>query len=190
MNDIYDLTAVIPMHNFPWHEIMPAIDISRKTPTHFYGHPKDSPLLGKDVFLTNPKDWKTAWYMLGEEEHWTRSINVVYFPLLVDWISKLNIFKGIGRIVILIQDPNKFTPPHIDMDITRAPVEYQKPIEFIWITPPVNGKQLFVNDNPAPYVCWFNSYAIHRTEPKDAITWSLRIDGKFTDQFKQNLLVL
>jgi hypothetical protein len=188
MKDIYDLTLEVPFDKFPWEEINLGIKKSNKSPTRFYGHPADAIGLGSDIFLTSAVDRKNAWYKLAEKENWKNNINMNNFPLLQTWITNLTFFKNTGRILFFLQEAGKFTPAHIDEDINRAPIEYQIPSEFIWLTNSVNGKKLIVNGNQAPYACWFNSYLTHNTIPSDTETWSLRIDGKFTDEFKQKIM--
>lgn len=34
---------------------------------------------------------------------------------------------------------------------------------------------------------WFNSYAEHYTLPESGIRWSVRIDGQFSNDFKEKL---
>ena len=49
------------------------------------------------------------------------------------------------------------------------------------------GKQLIVNNTLSPYASWFNSYKFHSTTLLEHDAWSLRIDGKFTDDFKHKI---
>lgn len=66
-------------------------------------------------------------------------------------------------------------------DLSKAPIEYQKRAEFIWLTNPNNPKQLVVNGKPA------GNFACHATLPSNTTKFSLRIDGKFTENFKKKL---
>lgn len=211
MNDIYDLTNVLPMDTFPWDDVMQAISKSVKKASIFYGvtqqqtnlTPEESTwytalrdgtvLKGLDILLTRPKDltqWNQAWYKLGQADFWTPyNDNMRHYDKLQQWIKDADIFSETGRQIVFIQLQNTATPPHVDQDPSRAPEGYRDPTEFIWITPK-NGKQLMVNNKPAPQACWFNSYINHCTLPAEGIRWSLRIDGKFTEEFKHKLNTL
>jgi len=185
MKDIYDLTSILSLNDFPWIEVQNGLIESENFPSGFYGIKKDG-TMGYTVSLTVQKNsGPYRWYMLEISEEWVDHENKKNFPLLCQWIKNSNIFKNTGRIIFFVQPPNISTPAHIDEDLSRAPTEYQKPREFIWLTHPDTGKQLFVNNTPAPYACWFNSYTLHSSTPSEIITWSLRIDGNFTDNFKK-----
>ena len=184
INNIYDLRSAMPFEQFPWKEIVPGIQMSKKFDTKFYGYPSDVSI-GKDVFLTIADD-KSFW-LRHEKENWSPHPNMSHFPLLNAWINNLTIFKNTGRILFFLQQAGNFTPPHIDFDVSQAPLEYQKPSEFVWITMPSVGKKLIVDNKLAPWACWFNSCITHSTIPTDLFAWSLRIDGKFTEEFKNSL---
>jgi hypothetical protein len=188
--NLYDLTSVISFDKFSWEEIPKGIELSIKTDTRFYGYDYLRQDLGKDIFLTWPLVRNQSYFTLGEKNLWRDSPNMINFPSLKLWINSINIFKNTGRILIFLAEPNIFTPSHIDEDLDKAPKEYQHRAEFIWITSPINGKNLIVDGQPASYACWFNNYSVHSSIPQDIMTWSLRIDGKFTDEFKKILIDL
>lgn len=205
MKDIYNLQSVVNTHSFPWDEIPLGIAKSAKKASIFYGHnyniegltPEQqvwhksittgSPLKGLDILLTSAKTWHDAWYKLGYKEHWTPTANIQNFPLLQTWINESNIFKQVGRQIVFIQLQNSSTPRHVDQDLKHAPEEYRNNSEFIWITSPSMGKKLFVNDVQTSYIAWFNSYKEHYTLSEPGLRWSIRIDGLFTDDFKEKL---
>jgi hypothetical protein len=188
--NLYDLTSVISFDKFPWEEMSKGIELSIKTDTKFYGYLDQPQDFGKNIFITWPLVQKQSYFTMGEKDLWRDSPNMINFPSLKSWIHSINVFKNTGRILIFLNEPNKSTPPHIDEDLNRAPKEYQHRAEFIWITSPINGKNLIVDDQPASYACWFNNYSVHSSIPQDIMTWSLRIDGKFTDEFKKILIDL
>lgn len=205
MKDIYDLTNIVDAQTFPWDEIPMGIAKSTKKASIFYGHNHNilgltpeqqvwhknitagSSLKGLDILLTSAKSWHDAWYKLGYEEHWTPTANILNFPLLQTWITQSNIFKQTGRQIVFIQLQNANTPKHVDQDLKKAPEEFRKESEFIWITSNTTGKKLFVNNVQTPNIAWFNSYAEHYTMPEQGLRWSIRIDGLFTDEFKEKL---
>lgn len=205
MKDIYDLRSIVNTESFPWKEIPIGIAKSGKQAGVFYGHHDNnsnmsheqqvwykavttsSPLSTLIILLTSAKSWNDAWYKLEMEEHWDPTPNIKNFPLLQSWIKENNIFKQVGRQLIFLQLQNANSPRHVDEDLTNAPEEHRKNSEFIWITSETMGKKLFVNDVQAPHITWFNSYKEHYTLPESGVRWSIRIDGSFTDEFKEKL---
>ena len=205
MKDIYDLRSIVNAESFPWEEIPIGIAKSGKQAGVFYGHYDASmdlsheqqvwynsivnsePLNALIVLLTSAKSWHDAWYKLEIEEYWNSTPNIKNFPLLQTWIKQSNIFKQTGRQLVFLQLQNANSPRHVDADLNNAPEEYRKNSEFIWITSETNGKKLFVNNIEAPYITWFNSYLEHYTLPESGVRWSIRIDGLFTEEFKEKL---
>lgn len=205
MKDIYDLRSIVNAESFPWKEIPIGIAKSGKQAGVFYGHydtdldlsheqqvwyksvATSGPLSALIILLTSAKSWHDAWYKLEIEEHWTPTSNIINFPLLQSWLKENNIFKQMGRQIVFLQLQNANSPRHIDADLNDAPEEYRKNSEFIWITSETNGKKLFVNNTEAPNITWFNSYKEHYTLPESGVRWSLRIDGLFTEEFKEKL---
>lgn len=206
MNDFYDLSTLLPIDKIPWEEIYTGIAKSTKQGVPFYGYNDHiisgfnreetewyhsikfgDNLKGLAVILRLPRNSKSAWYTLGEHNNWYETANYKHFHELIKWVNDSNIFTETGRIIFFIQLIGTQTPRHIDMDLSKAPIEYQKRTEFIWLTDPNNPKQLLVNGNPAGNFTWFNNYAPHETLPSSTTKFSLRIDGKFTEEFKKKL---
>lgn len=206
MKDSYDLTSIANVESFPWDEIPTGIARSTKKASIFYGYNfveskltreqqmwRDAivqglPLKGLDILLTSAKNWKGSWYRLGIEKDWAPTENLQHFPRLQQWLKASNIFKEIGRQIVFIQLQNTSTPRHVDQQLNDAPEEYRAQPEFIWITSPNLGKRLFINDVEVSHITWFNSYLEHYTLPDSGLRWSIRVDGKFTDEFKKELL--
>jgi hypothetical protein len=207
MKNLYNLSTTVSLDNFPWDEVIVGISKSTKKASIFYGvsnnnaglTPEEStwhtaltesaPLKGLDILLTKPQDetkWNSAWYNLGYSNFWAPTKNIEYFPGLQAWIQSSGVFKETGRQIIFIQMQFSSTPRHVDQDPARAPEGYKDPPEFLWITNH-NGKRLLVQGESTDNVCWFNSYVPHETLPDSGLKWSLRIDGKFTDEFKNKL---
>lgn len=211
MNDLYDLSNIIPVETIPWEELYTGIAKSVKYSLLYYGY-YDKAIKGSDgnylsleqaewyksvkygdnlkglgVVLRQPKDSKTSWYTLGESKNWYDTENCKHFPELIKWINNSDIFTETGRILFFIQLIGTHTPPHVDDDLSKAPAEYQKRAEFIWLTDPNNPKQLVVNGKSAGNFAWFNNYKTHTTLPSNTTKFSLRIDGKFTENFKKKL---
>jgi hypothetical protein len=108
-----------------------------------------------------------------------------YFPNLLKWIEKLP-FEEIGRIIFFIHEHD------CELLIHRDGVNY-KPHknEFLWINPTID-KEFFIWDEitqtkhvvTSP-VAFFNDMDMHGGGRPKYMTWSLRVDGKFTSEFKK-----
>lgn len=107
-----------------------------------------------------------------------------YFDSFISWLDKQNIFEGVGRIVIFLNDPYGKTIEHRDYDdgVSRKD-------NFIWINP-LGRKKFYIRDEYGKHyvtskTCFFDSANIHGSEPTDTSTFSIRVDGIFSQQFKQ-----
>lgn len=208
MKDFYNLSSIVPVESFPWDSVLKGIAKSNKKASVFYGYTSNdietgltkeqtqwykslkegNSILGLDILLTTAKTWHDAWYRLTDKTHWVPTAELNNFPELIQWIRDAKIFKETGRIIFFIQLPFCNTPKHVDQNFEQIPDPYKVDPEFLWITQPTNGKELLVNGIKTDYVTWFNSYTTHETLPAPGLRWSLRIDGKFTDEFKQKIL--
>lgn len=210
MKNVYDLSRVLPMYSFPFKEIILGASKSSKSASIFYGITdriegysreettwiralaEAEPLKGMDILLTKPTDpdrWNESWYRLGDESYWEPNSNMKYFPELQHWIASTRVFEQVGRQIVFIQMQGSNTPEHVDQEAVNAPDgTVIEPPEFLWITSAKIGKKLVVDGKIVDTnVCWFNSYTPHQTLPSDGLRWSLRIDGKFTAEFKNKL---
>lgn len=211
MKDFYNLDSIVDLSGFPWEEIHTGLPKCKKNASIFYGHDtiEDSaksltpeqrvwfrtlkygqPLKGLDVLLTNPQAWPGHWYRIDDPTYWHPTPDMQHFPQLTKWIQTSGIFTGTGRQIFFIQLQHQCTPPHIDEDRSKIPSGYGNQREFIWITSPINGKKLLVNGVQTSNITWFNNYVEHQTLPEPEVRWSLRIDGKFTPEFKNKILSL
>ena len=104
------------------------------------------------------------------------------FTSLLTWIERQNIFKEIGRTVILLNDPYSKAIEHSDYADGLSRKD-----NFIWINP-LQRKKFFVKDGDIKHyvtskIAFFDSANIHGTDPSDLSTFSIRVDGKFTEEF-------
>lgn len=217
MKNFHNLEGLIDLSTFPWIEVYSGLAKSHKNASIFYGHDKTAgqdlnllaedsytnltpeqrvwyravggghPLKGLDILLTTPKSWAGAWYRIDEPDWWSKNGNAAHFPTLLEWINKINVFSGTGRIIFFIQLQGQNTPPHVDEDQNNIPEGYSRQKEFLWLTPPTNPKKLLIDGVHAGNLVWFNNYTTHETVAEDNVRWSLRIDGKFTSEFKNRL---
>jgi len=143
------------------------------------------------VFL---KTESGGWDSRFEEKDYTPDI--VYFPNLKIWLENLvkdNIFKHLGRIIFFKQEHD--TRPGIHRDLYQGDAFSYTPHrhEFIHITPD-NNKGLFLWDPDTnerlkinSRACWFNDLDWHSGSSSPVQTYGIRIDGVFTEEFRQKL---
>ena len=110
------------------------------------------------------------------------------FKPLTEYITTQNIFSEIGRIVIFLNETGSRTLEHRDYSdgVSRKD-------QFLWISPLGNKKFYIRDDNEKVYLnstfCYFDSANIHGSDVNTESTFSIRVDGKFSQEFlnKTNL---
>jgi hypothetical protein len=118
------------------------------------------------------------------------------FPSVWNFIRTGGMFESTGRINFFITDHNCHTPEHTDYKhelsnwTTGFTAKAEK--EFLWIS--LKRKNFYVLDEQAKqkhYVTgkcvWFNTLDRHGGDGVLEQTWSLRIDGKFSQDFRDTL---
>ena len=126
---------------------------------------------------------------LEAHSEWTD--NAVHFPKLIEFIKKAP-FKEFGRIEMFVCDANNGVPEHIDAMDDDDP--NRPPGDFLWFTPRGNDKMFYVYDDKgnkhyASHISWFNERDPHGSDPVPYSTYSIRVDGVFTDEFKKKCLM-
>jgi hypothetical protein len=120
-----------------------------------------------------------------------------YFPELVEWVlnlKKTGIFKSIGRVIIFHCEADGIPFEHRDLDAKNGiDVVGDYINEFIHIRPnikkgfyiwdPEKKNKVYINARAA----WWNDQDWHGGERIMEQSYSLRIDGKFTDEFRKTL---
>lgn len=144
------------------------------------------------------------YYFLWEEGNWDdrpgeRQLTEEskYFPGVVDWVLKLKenkIFDHIGRVIFFHCEADGIPFEHRDLD-ARNGMNVVKPHrnEFIHIRPntkkafyiwdPEKKNKVYLNTRAA----WWNDVDWHGGEQIMEQSYSLRIDGKFSDEFRKRL---
>lgn len=215
MSKVFDLTQLPALQTFPWDAVYEGLARARKTVTTFYGDVHSTQFTHTfDKRWTDRDQWRwfnalrhgvnisgfnvsitglPAQYMQFNQHWWARShepiweptTDAVHFGALREWLAQSGIFESTGRQVFFVQLAGQNSPRHTDFDPAGVPEHLRAPGEFVWLTPPQNPKRLMVNDQPAPWCCWFNHFDWHETLPETNTRWSMRIDGKFTEAFRQ-----
>ena len=107
---------------------------------------------------------------------------ITHFSSLINWVNSQKIFKEVGRVVILLNDPYSKAIEHSDYADGKSRKDH-----FIWMNP-LERKQFFVKDGETKHyvtskVAFFDSANIHGSDPSDTSTFSIRFDGVFTEEF-------
>jgi hypothetical protein len=102
----------------------------------------------------------------------------------MDFIATLP-FSATGRMLIIYDTAARDVPAH------RDHIETEVCHEFLWFR--TNFKKRFYMLNPETnekkyvegYSAWFDSVnQYHGSDACDGLTFSIRVDGKFTDEFR------
>jgi hypothetical protein len=143
------------------------------------------------------------YYFLWEEGSWDDRMaprkltqEAAYFPNVVKWVESTigTIFEDVGRVIFFHCDHDGIPFEHRDLDAkTGIDVEYPHRNEFIHIRPntkkafylwdPEKKNKIYLNTRAA----WWNDQDWHGGERIMEQSYSLRIDGKFTEEFRKKL---
>ena len=145
------------------------------------------------------------YYFLWEEGSWDdrtapRKLTdeAAYFPETVQWVEGMinkGIFEHIGRVIFFICDHNGYPFEHRDLDGSKGDNQGYSAHrnEFIHLRPntkkafylwdPEKKNKVYINTRAA----WWNDQDWHGGEAIMEQSYSLRIDGKFTEEFRKEL---
>ena len=144
------------------------------------------------------------YYFLWEEGSWDNRTTprklteeAAYFPNVVKWVEKTitnGIFEHIGRVIFFVCDADGISWEHRDLSDEQGTQGYSPHRnEFIHIRPnlerpfylwdPENKNKHYVNARAA----WWNDQDWHGGEKVRRQSYGLRIDGKFTEEFRKIL---
>jgi hypothetical protein len=144
------------------------------------------------------------YYFLWEEGSWddrtaARKLTeeAVYFPETVRWVEALidnKIFEHIGRVIFFHCEADGIPFEHRDLDAKNGVNQsFPHRNEFIHIRPntkkafylwdPEEKNKIYLNTRAA----WWNDQDWHGGEKIIEQSYSLRIDGKFTEEFREKL---
>lgn len=144
------------------------------------------------------------YYFLWEEGDWNNrekerkmTDEAKYFPSVVEWVlnlQKTQIFEHIGRVIFFHCEADGIPFEHRDLDAQNG-IDIIKPHrnEFIHIRPdtkksfyiwdPKKKNKIYLNTRAA----WWNDVDWHGGERIMEQSYSLRVDGRFTDEFRKRL---
>lgn len=146
------------------------------------------------VYLKEAKDMTNLKVYLDKanDELYTWNDNIKHFPKLKGWLDSLigTVFTHFGRTLFFIHEHDCKLLTHRDGTQYRP-----HKTEFIWFNPTENKSFYIYNEDTLErhYVkskaAFFNDLDMHGGDPTPHMTWSLRIDGVFTEDFRQKLQI-
>ncbi|HEX9963288.1 MAG TPA: hypothetical protein VGB00_20320, partial [Pyrinomonadaceae bacterium] len=142
----------------------------------------------REIWLTRTKPGAPYDYInLDEGELWEQTEAADEFADLMDFIATLP-FKETGRILIIYDNAGKEVPPH------RDHLNPEVCNEFVWfrtnlikpfyVLNHLSGEKKYVES----YSAWFDAVnQFHGSEPAEGLSFSIRVDGRFADEFKEKI---
>jgi len=128
-----------------------------------------------------------SYFDLDRTDLWRPTPEAEEFALLMDFIHTLP-FKATGRMLVMYDDVPREVPAH------RDHVETEVLHDFVWFRTSLakpfymmnhtTGEKAYVRS----YSAWFDTVnQFHGSDPFDGLTFSIRVDGIFTDEFKSQI---
>lgn len=125
--------------------------------------------------------------LVDEAELWELTKDAEDFAQLMDFIETLP-FQKKGRMLIIYDDVGKVVPAH------RDHLQPEICHEFIWFRTNLMKPFYVLNEQTneklyvESYSAWFDSVnQYHGSDAADGLTFSIRVDGKFTEEFKKRI---
>lgn len=131
-----------------------------------------------------------AYLKKGNEDLFEWTSHAQHFPGLVSWLEALKgpVFESFGRVLFFIHEHDCKLLIHRD-GLSYTPHSN----EFIWLNPG-STKKFFIYDEETDgrhYVdtpaAFFNDLDMHGGDPTGHASWSLRIDGYFSKEFRKKI---
>ena len=124
---------------------------------------------------------------INRTELWTLAPEAAEFALLMDFIETLP-FASKGRILLIYDGGGNSVPAHRDHmstdvchDFIWMRTNLRKPF---YLLNPSTGEKAYVEG----YSAWFDTVnQYHGSDAADGLTFSIRVDGHFTDEFKSRV---
>jgi hypothetical protein len=128
-----------------------------------------------------------SYFDLDKTELWERTPQAGEFSLLMDFIETLP-FKATGRMLIMYDDIARPISAHRDHETSEVCHE------FVWFRTNLSKPFYMLNHetNEKRYVesysAWFDTVnQFHGTDPREGLSFSIRVDGIFTDEFRKRI---
>jgi hypothetical protein len=135
-----------------------------------------------------------GWESRFDEKTWTPDAEL--FPELKIWLENLveqKVFKHLGRIIFFKSEHDCLMPLHRDLILPDEHDYFPHRHEFIHVRPNLD-KPFYIWDAETDekiltdkQAIWFNDQDWHAGGRVNKQSYSLRIDGPFTDEFRERL---
>lgn len=140
---------------------------------------------GSRMIYLSFSEREDSYFDLDKTGLWHPTVYAAEFALLMDFIRTLP-FQQTGRMLIMYDDCPRNVPAH------RDHIETEVCHEFLWFRTNLKKRFFMLNQktNEKRYVegysAWFDSVnQYHGSDAVDGLSFSIRVDGKFTDEFKK-----
>jgi hypothetical protein len=142
------------------------------------------------IFL---KTEEGGWDSRFDEKAWTPDAKL--FPELVEWLEKLvgPVFEHLGRIIFFKAEHDCLMPFHRDLILPNEHDYFDHRHEFIHLRTSLDKPFYIWNPETdtkiltESYATFFNDQDWHAGGRINKQTYSLRIDGPFTEEFRQRI---
>ena len=142
---------------------------------------------GSRIIYLSKSSREFKYFDLDESGIWTPTPEAAELPRLMEFIATLP-FKTTARMMIMYDTNGGAVTPH------RDHARFKKCHEFIWFRPNLRkpfflldrrtGKRKYVET----YTAWFDTVnQFHGADAVDGLSISLRVDGAWTDEFRQKI---
>lgn len=128
-----------------------------------------------------------SYFDLDRTEIWKPTDAASEFTLLMDFIATLP-FEATGRIMVMYDNEPREVPPH------RDHTETERLHEFMWMRTNKDKPFYMLNCDTGEkkyvdgYSAWFDSVnQFHGSESTDKLAFSIRVDGRFTEEFRKRI---
>lgn len=136
----------------------------------------------------------------GNPQYWQPNGNSLRLPELVAFVARLPFFDYTGKVTLIINRAMHGGTEHSDHHFDDLVSE------FVWIKLGSSRKRFYVRDGLWPFgkvhevsgadvlggaVCgWFDDHYLHGIIPVDEDSMSIRVDGKFTNAFREHICLV
>lgn len=142
---------------------------------------------GSRMIYLSASELPDNYFDLDRTELWHPTPAAEEFTLLMDLIATLP-FESTGRIIVMYDDEPREIPAH--RDHTETEVLH----EFVWMRTNKDKPFYMLNCETGEkmhvegYSAWFDTVnQFHGSEPTERLAYSIRVDGRFTEEFRKQI---
>jgi hypothetical protein len=147
---------------------------------------EQSPVLpGTRMIYLSQSQLPDSYYDLDRTELWEPAAAAEEFSELMSFIRSLP-FAATGRMLIMYDHVPRPVTPHRDHDVVEVCHE------FVWFRTNLSKPFYMLNHHTgekryvSSYSAWFDTVnQFHGSDPCDGLSFSVRVDGRFTDEFRR-----